>query len=144
MSALRQSRAHATPDDGPTFPHHLVKVAHELRARMFAHVLTPDNFEEVRHQGVGKRGVIDRERGLISRRCDVCRMYSDEAAKKCSVGCALEKRLPSKSIAESPFSGVRKRTGPSLALSLAAIHSRIRRFSSDVVRFESLSMQTYR
>ena len=42
--------------------------------------------------------------------------------------------LPGTSSSDTPPSGIRKRTGPSIRLSFAAIHSPIARHSSGVVR----------
>ena len=70
----------------------------------------------------------------MTRLASVCSTVRSRASKREASASGSWKGIPGASISDTPCSGIRNRTGPSQALSLAPIHSPIRAFSSAVVR----------
>jgi hypothetical protein len=89
---------------------------------------------ELIHQGLRECGSLMLCGSLSSRRLDVGLNFASMAANSARSAAGSQNGLSGASINDTPPSGMRKRTGPSMRLSFAAIHSPMAAFSSGVVR----------
>src|SRR5690606_32563237 len=122
----RKAGAGAATDDRLALADHVAEFLQDFRAGYGGHGRSSNGWlatcplrrdlAKSRHRGLGEFRVVDVKRQALMRRRSVCRIVASSAENSAASASLSQNAPPSMSSAETPFSGIRKRTGPSQAL----------------------------